>query len=68
MGGGDVDPGGFADTEGRDAEVVTSDTGASGGEITGATLEGKGATGGTRGGIELWSIGGAVLGPGSNWP
>lgn len=61
MGGGDVDPGGFADTVGRDAEGVTSDTGASGGETTGAAPE-------CKGGIEAWSIGGAVLGPGSNWP
>lgn len=69
VGGGDDDPGGFTDTEGRDDKEVTSeDTGASGGETTGAALEGKGVTAGTRGGIERWSIGGAVLGPGSNWP
>lgn len=64
VGGGDDDPGGFMETEGRDGEAVTSeDTG-----TIGAVLEIKGVAAGTRGGMETWSIGGAVLGPGSNRP
>lgn len=51
------------ETEGRDGEEVTSEDTVGG--TNGAALEGKGAVAGTRGGIETWSIGGAVLGPGS---
>lgn len=54
------------ETEGRDGEAVTSED--TGGGTTGAVLEGKGVAAGTRGGMETWSIGGAVLGPGSNRP
>lgn len=54
------------ETEGRDGEEVTSED--TGGGTTGAALEGKSAAAGTRGGMEIWSIGGAVLGPGSKWP
>lgn len=63
VGGGDDDTGGFI--EGRDGEEVTSED--TGGETTGVALEGKGVVAGSRGGMELWSIGGAVLGPGSKW-
>lgn len=54
------------ETEGRDGEEVTSEDTVGG--TTGATLEGKGAAAGSRGGMETWSIGGAVLGPGSKRP
>lgn len=54
------------ETEGRDGEEVTSEV--TGGGTTGAALDGKGAATGTRGGMETWSIGGAVLGPGSKRP
>lgn len=60
VGGGDEDPGGFMETE-----VTSEDTG---GGTTGAVLGGKGTAAGTRGGMEIWSIGGAVLGPGSKRP
>lgn len=66
VGGGDDDPGGFMETEGRDGEAVTSED--TWGGTTGAVLAGKGVATGTRGGMETWSIGGAVLGPGSNRP
>lgn len=63
VGGGDDDPGGFKETEGR--AVASEDTGRG---TTRAVLEGKGVATGSRGGMETWSIGGAVLGPGSNRP